>query len=302
MDKRTVLVLCIIFGGSFVALFGFLFLSWTVVQGDRASFGKSAIGVVEVKGAIEESDEIVQQLHDFLEDDSIPAVVVRVDSPGGAVAPSQEIRTEVRRLAQTKHVVVSMGGMAASGGYYLAVDADRIYANPGTITGSIGVISQLPNVAALADRIGFQMNVVKSGPSKDMGNPFRAFTDDDREAFQGMVDAIYEQFVRAVADGRGLPEDEVRAIADGRVLTGEQALDLGLVDEIGNFRDAVYAAADLAGIDEEPRLVYPRDKKRFAFEALLADGARAFVRALAVELRAQIEGEGSTALPQYKVP
>jgi len=303
VDRRSALVLAGIFGGVFVALFGFLFLSWTVVQGQQGvTFGGGRVGVVEIKGPIVESDEAVEQLHDFLEDDAIQAVVVRVDSPGGSVAPSQEIHAEVRRLAEKKHVVVSMGGVAASGGYYLAAPADKIFANPGTLTGSIGVISQIPNVAEISDKLGFRMNVVKSGPAKDSGNPFRAFTEEDRAIFQAMVDKVYEQFVQAVAEGRELPEERVRAIADGRVLTGQEALELGLIDEIGNFHDAVRAAADLAGIEGRPHLVYPPKKRPFALETFLADGARAAVRAGLSEVRGQIEGEQGGAMLQYLLP
>jgi len=303
VDKRSAWVLGAIFAGVFLSLFGFLFLAWTVVRNDGPrGFGRDRIGVVEIKGPIVESDEAVEHIHDFLEDDGIRAVVVRVDSPGGAVAPSQEIHAEVKRLADAKHVVVSMGAVAASGGYYLAAAADRIFANPGTLTGSIGVISQVPNVAQITDRIGFRMNVVKSGEAKDVGNPFRDFTDADRAIFQAMVDKVYEQFLRAVVEGRDLPEEKVRAIADGRILTGEEALEHGLVDELGNFHDAVRAAADLAGIEGEPRLVYPPEKRRFGFEALFADGARAAVRAGVEELRAQIDGEAAGFRLQYLMP
>ncbi len=304
VDKRSALVLGGIFGGVLVALFGFLFLSWTVVQGEgRAKFsGAGQVGVVEIKGAIMESDESVKQLHEFLEDDSIEAVVVRVDSPGGSVAPSQEIHTEVKRLAEKKHVVVSMGGVAASGGYYLAAPADKIFANPGTLTGSIGVISQIPNVSEITDKSGFEMNVVKSGAAKDVGNPFRAFTEADREIFQAMIDKVYLQFVRAVAEGRELPEEKVREVADGRVLTGEEAKELGLVDELGNFRDAITAAAEMAGIEGEPRLVYPPEEKEFIWEQVFAGGARAAVRAGAQELRGQLEGDAGGPLLQYLLP
>lgn len=303
MDKRSVLVLVFVFGGAFVALFGFLLLSWMVVKGEgRARIGGPRIGVVEVRGPILEADEVVDHLHDFLEDDSIRAVVVRVDSPGGAVAPSQEIHTEIRRVSQRKHVVVSMGGVAASGGYYLAVAADRIFANPGTLTGSIGVISQVPNISEIADKLGFRMNVVKSGPAKDLGNPFRAFTEEDRVGFQRLVDSVYDQFVRAVVEGRALPEEEVRAIADGRVITGAEALELGLVDELGNFHDAVHAAAELAGIEGEPRLVYPPGKKRIGLLEIFAEGARAMVRAGAEEIESRFDAPSEGPSLLYLAP
>lgn len=303
MDKRAVVVLVAIFGSVFLALFGFLFLAWSAVQGTGGHrLGGGQIGVVEVRGPIMESDEVVEQLHDFLEDKRIQAVVVRVDSPGGAVAPSQEIATEVKRLAEKKQVVVSMGNLAASGGYYLAAPATRIVANPGTLTGSIGVVSQFANLTEIADKIGLQMNTVKSGPAKDAGNPFRPFTEEDRALFQHMVDGVYLQFVRAVAEGRNLPEEEVRKIADGRVLTGEEARDLGLVDDLGNFNDAVKIAAELAGIEGEPRLVYPQKKKGLVWESLLTEGARAAVRAVASEVQAHVEGRASGNNVQYILP
>ena len=304
MDRRSVVVLGIVFGGVFLALFGFLLLAWGAMQGDRKSyaaspFGDGQIGVVEVKGPIMESDEPVEQLHEFLEDERIKVVIVRVDSPGGAVAPSQEIHAEVRRLAEKKKVVVSMGNLAASGGYYLAAPATRIVANPGTITGSIGVITQLPNFTEIADKIGFRMNTIKSGPAKDIGNPFRAFTEEDRLVFQTMIDSVYLQFVRAVAEGRKLPEEEVKKIADGRVLTGEQAKELGLVDELGNFQDAVRIAAELGGIEGEPHLVYPPEKD-MSLRELLSGGARAAVKAGADELRDSVSSHRGAV--QYLLP
>lgn len=303
MDKRAVVVLVVIFGSVFLALFGFLFLAWSAVDGGgRSKLGGGQIGVVEVKGPIMESDEVVEQLHDFLEDKRILAVVVRVDSPGGAVAPSQEIATEVKRLADAKHVVVSMGNLAASGGYYLAAPATRIVANPGTLTGSIGVVSQFADLTEIAGKIGFQINTVKSGPAKDAGNPFRPFTEEDRALFQHMVDDVYMQFVRAVAEGRALPEDEVRKFADGRVITGAEAKTLGLVDELGNFNDAVRVAADLAGIEGEPRLVYPHKKNAFAWQAFLTEGARAVVRATADEVQLRLEGRAQGSQVQYILP
>jgi protease-4 len=307
LDKRAVAVLALIFGGLFVALFGFLFLAFLAVQGGAEGrptgpFGHGRIGVVEIKGPIDESDDAVKHLHEFLRDDRVPAVVVRVDSPGGAVGPSQEIHAEVKRLAGKKPVVVSMGNLAASGGYYLSVPATRIVANPGTITGSIGVITQLPNVTALADKLGVQVNTVKSGPAKDIGNPFRPFSDEDRTVFQGMIDDVYDQFVRAVAEGRKLPVDKVRAIADGRVLTGEQAQEAGLVDELGNFRDAVRIAAELGHVEGEPELVYPPKEEPFLLRELLAGSVRDAVHAGVDELKGELTGGGSSAGVQYLLP
>jgi protease-4 len=308
VDKRAVVVLALIFGGLFVALFGFLFLAYLAVQGAPQGrhvgpFARGGrIGVVEILGRIEESSDAVKQLHEFGVDDRIPAVVVRVDSPGGGVGPSQEIHAEVRRLAGKKPVVVSMGGLAASGGYYLAVPATRIVANPGTVTGSIGVITQVPNITELADKIGVDMHTVKSGPAKDLGNPFRPFSEEDRAVYQGLIDDVYDQFVRAVAEGRELPEEKVRAVADGRILTGEQALELGLVDELGNFRDAVRIAAELGGVEGEPVLVYPPEEEPFPLREFLSGSVREAIRAGVDELKGELSGRNSGAAVQYLLP
>ena len=305
MDRRAAIVLGVIFGGLFLALFAFLALAVSVVSHEGIAgrrYGAGNIGLVEVKGAITESGKAVRELHRFLEDDAIKAVIVRVDSPGGAVAPSQEIHAEVKRVSEKKPVVVSMGNVAASGGYYLATSATRIMANPGTVTGSIGVIAQLPNVSEIADRVGFHMNTVKSGPAKDLGNPFRPFTEEDRLLYQGVIDDVYRQFVAAVSAGRNLPEEQVRAIADGRVLTGEQAKAAGLVDDLGNYQDAVALAGALGGVEGEPRVVEPRSDEPFPFERFLTDSVREAVRAAVGEVRGQLQGGSAVSGPHYLLP
>ncbi|HEY0840739.1 MAG TPA: signal peptide peptidase SppA [Vulgatibacter sp.] len=309
MDRRTAIVLGVIFGGLFLALFAFLALAIVVVNhGKQEGYvygrgsGSGDVGVVEVKGPIAESEKTVRDLHRFLEDDSIKAVIVRVDSPGGAVAPSQEIHAEVIRLKQKKPVVISMGSAAASGGYYLAAGASHIVANPGTITGSIGVIAQLPNLTEIADKVGFRMNTVKSGSAKDLGNPFRPFSETDRDVFQGLIDDVFGQFVRAVAEGRDLPEAEVLAIADGRILTGKQAMAAGLVDQLGNFEDAVVTAGELGGVEGKPRLVHPPKEPTFPFERFLSESVREAVRAGIGELRGQLQGEAQAPAVRYLLP
>lgn len=302
MDKRAAIVLIVIFGGLLVALFGFLGVAMEAVRGGggRAAFGAGNVGVVEIKGPIVESDEAVEELQHFLEDDGIRAVVVRVDSPGGQVGPSQEIHAEIRRLAGKKVVVVSMGSVAASGGYYLATSATKIVANPGTLTGSIGVITQVANVQELADKIGVEVSTVKSGPAKDAGNPFRPFTGEDRAIFQGLVEDLYGQFVEAVAEGRRLPVEDVRALADGRVYSGQQALERGLVDQLGNFTDAVELAGNLAGIEGKPKLAYPPKSRHFNLRQLLLEGTQEAIRAAAGELHLQLGGKSASI--QYRMP
>jgi protease-4 len=222
---------------------------------------KPGVGLVEVKGMILDSRETVRQLRHFLKKDDIKAVVLRVDSPGGVVAPSQEIYEEVKKFAAKKKIIVSMGSLAASGGYYISAPATLIIANPGTITASIGVIIKLSNIEALMDKIGIKATVIKTGKFKDSGSPSRALTEEDRAMFQSVIDSTHTQFIRAVAAGRKLPEDEVRKIADGRVLSGEQALALKLVDRLGTLQDAIEEAGKQAGIKGEPEVILPPKKK-----------------------------------------
>jgi protease IV len=237
------------------------------------------VAVVEISGPIISSQRPVQLLEGYRKDTSVKAVVVRVDSPGGGVGASQEIFAEVRRTAEVKPVVVSMAGVAASGGYYLAAPATRILANPGTITGSIGVIMGVTNVQDLLEKIGLRSEVVKSGEFKDIGSPLRPWTEHDRRILQGVIEDVHQQFVTAVATGRGMTEEEVGLLADGRILTGRQALEAGLIDALGNLPDAISVAAELAGIDGEPRIVYPPRERSGVLDYLL-EGAVGHLRGL----------------------
>lgn len=233
---------------------------------------RQGVGLIEVKGMILDSKETVRQLRHFLKKDNIKAVVLRVDSPGGVVAPSQEICDEVRKFAAKKKIIVSMGSLAASGGYYISAPATLIYANPGTITASIGVILKLSNIEALIDKIGIKAYTLKTGKYKDSGSPVRQFTDEDRAMLQAVIDNTHEQFVQAVAAGRKLPVEEVRKIADGRILSGEQAKALKLVDRLGTLQDAIEEAGKQAGIKGEPEVVLP-PKKKVNYLDLLVEGA-----------------------------
>jgi protease-4 len=258
---------CVIFGTVIVIFLVLLFIGSVFIakallgSGDRQFVEKPGIGLVEVKGMILDSRETVRQLRHFLKKDDIKAVVLRVDSPGGVVAPSQEIYDEVKKFAAKKKIVVSMGSLAASGGYYISAPATLIYANPGTITASIGVIIKLSNIESLMDKIGIKATVIKTGKFKDSGSPVRELTAEDRAMFQSVIDSTHDQFVKAVASGRKLPEDEVRIIADGRVLSGEQALALKLVDRLGTLQDAIEEAGRLSGIKGEPEVILPPKRK-----------------------------------------
>jgi protease IV len=232
---------------------------------------KEGIGLVEVRGMILDSKDTIRQLHYFLKQEKVKAVVLRVDSPGGVVAPSQEIYDEVRKFAAKKKIIVSMGSLAASGGYYISAPATLIYANPGTITASIGVILKLSNIEALMDKIGIKSYTLKTGRFKDSGSPLRELSKEDRAMLQAVIDNTHEQFVRAVAAGRKLPVEEVRKIADGRILSGEQAMAMKLVDRLGSLQDAIGEAGRLAGIKGEPEVIQS-PKKKIDYLDVLVDG------------------------------
>jgi protease-4 len=228
------------------------------------------VGVVELRGVITESQEIIRGIKSLVDDGRVKAIVLRIESPGGGVGASQEIHREVVKARQVKKVVASLGGVAASGGYYVACGSDLIVANPGTITGSIGVVMQFANLEELLEKIGYRGYVIKSGPHKDIGSPFRAMTPDERKLLQEMIDNVQRQFVDAVARGRNLPREAVEAIADGRIFSGEQALTAGLVDQLGNLEDGIEVAARMGGITGKPHVVYVR-KKRVSLLDLLMD-------------------------------
>jgi protease-4 len=272
MTKKTVVIGAGIFIFLGLLFIGSVFIAKAILGTEEGQLvAKPGIGLVEVKGMILDSRETVRQLRHFLKKDDIKAVVLRVDSPGGVVAPSQEIYEEVKKFAAKKKIVVSMGSLAASGGYYISAPATLIYANPGTITASIGVIIKLSNIEALMDKIGIKATVIKTGKYKDSGSPVRVLTEEDRAMFQSVIDSTHNQFVKAVASGRKLPEDDVRRIADGRVLSGEQALGFKLVDRLGTLQDAIEEAGRLAGIKGEPEVVLP-PKKKLNYLDLLSGG------------------------------
>lgn len=233
-------------------------LSAIALIADRGSEGKVAL--VSIEGAIFESEEKVEEIKGYGDDDSIEAIVLRVDSPGGAVAPSQEIFNVVRRVGEIKPVVVSMGKMAASGGYYISAPAELIFANPGTLTGSIGVILEIPNVEGLMDKVGLRTEVIKSGRHKDVGSMFRQMQPEERALLQDVIDDVYSQFINDVASARAMDIEDVKRLAEGRIYTGRQARDIGLVDELGGLQDAIKRTAELAGIEGEPTVVKTKEK------------------------------------------
>jgi protease-4 len=234
---------------------------------------------VEVKGVITQSSGIIEELQQYLEDEGVKAIILRIDSPGGGVGPAQEIYREIIKIKRKKKVVTSMGSVAASGGYYIACASDLIVANPGTITGSIGVIMQFSNLEELLKKIGIKGVVIKSGEHKDIGSPFREMTPEEKRIMQEVLDNVHQQFIQAVAEGRKLDRSKVVQIADGRILTGEQAKNLGLVDQMGNLQDTIDITAKLVGIVGKPNVLYP--KRRISiWELLMRDMASAIIDVL----------------------
>lgn len=230
------------------------------------------VSVVELAGVIEDSTEVLKELYHAARDKDVKAIVLRIDSPGGAVAPSEEVFNAVRRLKAEKPIVVSMGSLAASGGLYSAVGASKIFCQPGTQTGSIGVVMQIPNFTTIANKVGFDMITVKSGALKDAGNQFRPMTEVEKKFLEDTANKVHDAFIKAVAEGRNIPEAKVRTFADGRVLLGSEAKAYGLVDDFGDVYDAGREALKLAKVelkpDEVPNLVFVNEKKGLLQRAL----------------------------------
>jgi protease-4 len=282
MKRRRILIGLGVIAALLIFFFILLFLIGHYSGGktSRFAFGDK-IAIVEVRGVITQSSGVIEELQQYLADDGVKAIILRVDSPGGGVGPSQEIYREIMRIKSSskKKVVTSMGSVAASGGYYIASASDLIVANPGTITGSIGVIMQFSNFEDLLKKIGVKGVVLKSGEHKDIGSPFREMTPEEKRIMQEVLDNVHQQFIQAVADGRKLDRSKVAQIADGRILTGEQAKNLGLVDQLGNLQDTIDITAKLAGIVGKPNILYP--KRRISiWDLLIRDMASAVIDVL----------------------
>ena len=275
----------VIFGMLLLFALGFVFYFFFYKAGAHTVKNKTfslndKVGVVSVNGVIYDSMEITEQLGDFGRDDSIVAVVLRIDSPGGGVAASQEIYDAVIELKKKKKVVVSMGSVAASGGLLIACAADKIVANAGTITGSISAIMQFANFEELLKKIGLKSSVVKSGKYKDIGSPLRDMTPEERKIIQDLIDDIYNQFVDVIVRDRNIPRQQVVAIADGRVFTGRQAKEYGLVDYLGDMGSAAKLASQLAGKDGKYDLVYPQKKRASILDYVFESAANQLSRSL----------------------
>jgi protease-4 len=292
MEKRAGWTALLVFGGLLGLCFAFFYLIFASLDSggsDReAAWGGGAgpkIGIVDVSGVISDSRDVLGELHELRKDGSIKAIVVRIDSPGGAVAPSQEIFHAIERARKDKKVICSMGTVAASGGYYIAAACDKIVASAGTVTGSIGVISEMPHVGKLLELARVEVDTIKSGPMKDVGSPLRPMTPEERQFFQQFVDGVYDQFLSDVAKARSLDKEKLRKIADGRILTGSQALEQKLVDQLGNLEDAIELAANLAGAKGEPVPVFQKKPGRGLVGELMRGAAEGLTPRGGIELR-----------------
>jgi protease-4 len=268
MKSRTLWTGCLI---TFLVVLFFLGLSGVVLAllGKGSIFGpRERVGVVEIKGVLTDSRIAIKQLDRFKDDRNIKAIVLRINSPGGAVGPAQEILREVEKVRAQKKVVASLGTVAASGGYYIASGANFIMANRGTATGSIGVIMQFTNVEGLTKKIGVDFFNLKAGRYKDVGSPFRPMTPEDKAYLQGLLDNIYQQFLNDVAHNRKIPLAKLRTLAEGKIYSGEEARQIGLVDGFGNLPDAIEKAGRMGGIKGKVEAVYP-EKEGFSLLRLL---------------------------------
>jgi protease-4 len=256
----TVIVVLLFLGVTLIAL--------SFLGKDKLVAGRDKVGVVEIKGVLTDSKTILKQLDRFQDEANIKAIVVRIDSPGGMVGPAQEILREIEKIKGKKKIVASLGTVAASGGYYIACGADLIMCNKGTATGSIGVVMQFTNFQTLTKKVGLDFFTLKSGRYKDVGSPFRPMTPEEKEYLQHLLDNIYQQFLSDVSRNRKIPLEKMKTLAEGKVYTGEEAKQVGLVDEFGNVQDAIEKAGRLGGIKGKVEAVYP-PKEGFSWWRLL---------------------------------
>lgn len=240
--------------------------------------GGDRVGIIKIEGTIVESEPIIEKIVKFRKSKRIKAIVLRINSQGGVVAPSQEIYQEVKKTCKEKRVVVSVESIVASGSYYIACAADKIVANPGTLVGSIGVILQIENIEELLKKIGLKRKVIKSGRYKDIGSMTRAMTEEEEAILQEFSDGIYNQFVDAVAEGRNMKREKVLRLADGKIYTGSQAIKLGLIDELGNLQDAISMAGEMVGIEGEPKVIYPKKKRPSILDFIFEEAGKSIAR------------------------
>ena len=262
MKARTWIGIIVVGFILFVSFFFFVVgLGLFILTDQDTFFNKGDVAVIKIEGRILNADPVIRQINKIAKNKNIKAVVVRINCPGGTIGGSQEIYSEIKKLKEKKPVVASMGTVGASGGYYVALGANKIFANPGTITGSIGVLFEYVNAQDLISWMKLKPETFKSGKLKDLASPMRAMTEEEKEFLQKTIDALHQQFKAAVAEERSFDLKELDKIADGRILTGKEALAYGLIDRLGTLADAIEEAAKLAGIEGEPTVIYPKKEK-----------------------------------------
>jgi protease-4 len=270
--KKSDVVIGVIIIGSFLLFSLIVIVAFIGISGEGGIFVPGMgerVAIIDLHGVINSSADVIRQLKKYTKDSSVPAIVVHIDSPGGVVGPSQEIYEEIKKAREKgKKIVASMGSVGASGGYYVACAADTIIANPGTLTGSIGVIFQFPVAEELFRKIGLRFEVVKSGEFKDVGSFNRRMTKEERRLLQSVIDDTYDQFVDVLVENRSLSKEEVLKVADGSIFTGRQAQKLGLIDELGNLEDAIEIAGEMVGIEGPPKTIKERKRKITLFDLL----------------------------------
>ncbi|HBF43221.1 MAG TPA: signal peptide peptidase SppA [Desulfobacteraceae bacterium] len=286
--KHPILTVLIILGVIGLLLGVSIIIVLTISEPSSSLSFKDKIGIIPIDGTISVSRTVTTQLVRFKKDKNIKAIILRINSPGGLVGPTQEIYREVRKTIKTKKVIASMGSVAASGGYYIAAGANRIVANPGTITGSIGVIMEFFQIQDLLNKIGIKPEVLKSGEFKDTGSPHRKMTKREKELINALINDIQKQFVEGVANGRNLSVEKVQQIADGRIFSGSQAKELGLVDILGNFQDAVELAKKMVNIKGDVSLVYPKRTKMGLLDLFL-DSVTSSITKLLQDIKPRVE-------------
>lgn len=295
MSRRSLITALVVAVVSVMTLAG-LILAVFVAVGDGGGLALGGrIAVVEVDGMIADDEGFRRDVQHLRDDHSVRGWVVSINSPGGVVAPSQSIYHTLQRIRMEDSlpVVASIGSVGASGGYYVALAADSILALPGSITGSIGVLMEYPNVSGLMEKVGVQMEVVKGGAQKDLGSPFRDMSPEERAILAALVDDVHAQFIEAVAEARGMSVADVEPLADGRILSGRQAASAGLVDRLGNVEEAIAVAGRMAGLGSEPRIVRPpREDRDWLLDVLLGETAARTLRQLANTVSAPVGGAG----------
>jgi protease IV len=286
LARRSVYTILAVAVLALMVISGLVLAVMTSVKGGSGLTLGDRIAIIPVEGIIGDDAEVLENIRRFRDDESVKGFVIAINSPGGEVGPSQSIYREVKRLRDQddRPVIAAINSIGASGGYYIALGADSIYANPGAITGSIGVIMEMPNVEGLMQKVGVRMETVKSADHKDIGSPFREMSPSDRAVLGAMVQDVYSQFVEVVSTERKKSVEELAQLADGRVMSGRQAMRAGLIDRVGNFNDAVAAAGRMADLGAEPKLLYPAKDEVTIMDAILGRAEASIRNRLSVPL------------------